>query len=145
MSPHAAGVAHNARERRGDCQPISSLVQGPRKEIGEAVGILFPCGPRGPSVVDGEVTCPWRSDQSGEKHVATSPELHNKIIITSTQPPLFSFHLSFNQHSLFITLRGSVPFMTGCRVGSGGQACCPKLREGVRRTEGSEFLHFSVY
>lgn len=71
----------------------------------------------------------WHSDQRGEKHIAAAAaallqELHNKIIITSAQPFIFSFHLSFNQHGLFITLGGSALFITGCRVGSGVQACC---------------------
>lgn len=79
-------------------------------------------------VVDGEVTCPWRSDQRRGKSIATPPSVTQEIIITSIQPFLFSFHLSFNQHSLFITLRGLVLFITSCWVGSGGQPCCVKLR-----------------
>lgn len=69
----------------------------------------------------------WLSDQRGEKHIAAAAsleELHNKIIITSAQPSLFSFHLSLHQHGLFVTLGGLALFITGCQVESGVQACC---------------------
>lgn len=45
-----------------------------------------------------------------DKHAAASPELHNKIIITSVKPFPFSFHVSFNQHC--------VVFVTSLWVGS---------------------------
>lgn len=42
-------------------------------------------------------------DQRGG-NMRSPPPLH-EIIITSMQPAVFGFHLSFNQHSLFISLR----------------------------------------
>lgn len=48
--------------------------------------------------------------REGVKSVAASPG--NKIITASIQPPLFSFHLSFNQHSPLKTCSGLALFIT---------------------------------
>lgn len=97
------------------------------RTIGEARDIVS-MWPPGPQWWMGRLPALGTQIREGKNMQPPPQELHNKIIITSMQPPLFSFHLSFNQHGLFITLQGLVPFIASSWVGSGGHPCCVTLR-----------------